>query len=152
MQEVGRKLLLRFRHSPHPCGLAPTVGALGAASAPALAKYLHPCRQRRSSVAVCRGHECLPGQEMIPSFLCIHPIHGDYGGGRMGSGTAIENTKKIIRLISMRRNTALPIAPYELRLIALVLTVAGAKRFCHRANLVRRMTRDAFAHGVAQLA
>jgi hypothetical protein len=31
---------------------APTVGALGAASAPAHAKYLHPCRQRRSS---CRG-------------------------------------------------------------------------------------------------
>jgi hypothetical protein len=32
---------------------APTVGALGAASAPAHAKYLHPCRQRRSS---CREH------------------------------------------------------------------------------------------------
>ncbi len=30
---------------------------------------------------------------MIPSFLCIHPIHGDYGGGRIASGTAIEYTK-----------------------------------------------------------
>jgi glycyl-tRNA synthetase alpha subunit len=38
----------------HAGGRAPTVGALGAASAPAHAKYLHPCRQRRSS---CRGHE-----------------------------------------------------------------------------------------------
>jgi hypothetical protein len=33
MQEVGRKPLLRFLHSPHPCGLAPTVGALGDAGA-----------------------------------------------------------------------------------------------------------------------
>lgn len=24
----------------------------------------------------------LHGQEMIPSFPCIHPIHGDYAGGR----------------------------------------------------------------------
>jgi hypothetical protein len=33
MAVVGRKLLLHFRHSPHPCGLAPTVGALGDAEA-----------------------------------------------------------------------------------------------------------------------
>jgi hypothetical protein len=57
MQEVGRKPLLRFLHSPHPCGLAPTVGALGAASAPAHAKYLHPCRQCRSG---CRGANICP--------------------------------------------------------------------------------------------
>jgi len=30
MQEVGRKLLLRFLHSPHPCGLA-TQGAVAEA-------------------------------------------------------------------------------------------------------------------------
>ncbi|MGZ8952768.1 MAG: hypothetical protein ACXW01_14110, partial [Methylobacter sp.] len=45
----------------HDCkdagGRAPKVGALGAASAPAHAKYLHPCRQRRSS---CRGAEAFP--------------------------------------------------------------------------------------------
>lgn len=26
---------------------------------------------------------------MIPSFLGIHPIHGDYGGGRIASGLTV---------------------------------------------------------------
>jgi hypothetical protein len=48
----------------HDCrSRAPTVGALGAASAPAHAKYLHPCRQRRSS---CRGAEAFPA-----NYVCV---------------------------------------------------------------------------------
>jgi len=88
-----RQLLLHYLHFPHPCGScrrydpkdgggrmrreqqsrAPTVGALGAASAPAHAKYLHPCRQCRSScqganICPCR---CRQGRETTGSF----PVH-----------------------------------------------------------------------------
>jgi hypothetical protein len=50
------------------CSRAPTVGALGAASAPAHAKYLHPCRQRRSN---CRGANICPWGR-----LWFHKISG----------------------------------------------------------------------------
>jgi hypothetical protein len=47
---------------------APTVGALGAASAPAHAKYLHPCRQCRSN---CREHGVLYCINSVSSVFSV---------------------------------------------------------------------------------
>jgi hypothetical protein len=47
---------------------APTVGALGAASAPAHAKYLHPCRQCRSN---CREHGVLYYIDSVSSVSSV---------------------------------------------------------------------------------
>jgi hypothetical protein len=69
------------------CSRAPTVGALGAASAPAHAKYLHPCRQRQ---------EQLPKSSFLPTS-CIHAAFSNVDKGLIGKNTSLKTpTSRIV--------------------------------------------------------